>query len=89
MFKALYAFKKTHPSSLGFEDHEIFIELPGAGGDKNWYYVINTNGQAGYVPKNYVEKKDNVTVEEFKQTAEGMYVQDCSMSWNLIDPITL
>ena len=34
-----------------------------------------------------VEKKDNVTVEEFKQTAEGMYVLDCSISWNLIDPL--
>ena len=59
MFKALYAFKKTHPSSLGFEDSEVFIELPGAGNDKNWHYVVNTNGQAGYIPKNYVVKKVN------------------------------
>jgi hypothetical protein len=36
MYKALYAFKKTHPTSLSFAENDAFIELPGASGDKNW-----------------------------------------------------
>lgn len=71
MYKALYAFKKTHPTSLGFEENEQFIELPGASGDKNWYYVVNGGGVAGYIPKNYVSKRDPLTIEEFKKFAEA------------------
>lgn len=36
MYKALYSFKKTHPTSLSFTENDIFLELPGASGDKNW-----------------------------------------------------
>ena len=36
MYKALYSFKKTHPTSLSFTENDLFIELPGASGDKNW-----------------------------------------------------
>ena len=78
MFKALFAFKKTHPSSIGFDENEEFIGLPGASTDKNWHYVIDTNGTAGYVPKNYVEKKE-VTLEYFKSMAEKIKV-----SWFLL-----
>ena len=69
MFKALYTFKKTHSTSISFEENDLFLELPGASGDKNWNYVINTHGQTGYVPKNYVEKKET-TKEDFKKVAE-------------------
>jgi len=69
LYRALYSFKKTHPSSLGFEESEEFIELPGASEDKNWYYAISSKGKAGYIPRNYVEKKET-TIEEFKKIAE-------------------
>ena len=72
MFRSLYHFKKTHPTSIGFEENENFIELPGATGDKNWYYVVNSNGQAGYIPKNYVEKNTKLNADEFKTVAEGI-----------------
>ena len=79
MFKALFAFKKTHPTSLGFEENEVFIELPGASNDKNWYYVINTDGTAGYVPKNYVEKKKDVALEVFKAKVEEIKVRNTTV----------
>ena len=69
LYRALYSFKKTHPSSLGFEENEEFIELPGASEDKNWYYSISSQGKAGYIPRNYVEKKET-TLEDFKKFAE-------------------
>ena len=74
MFKALFPFKKTHPTSLGFNENEDFIELPGASNDKNWYYVINVNGLSGYIPKNYVERKKDVTLEDFKTMADKVKV---------------
>jgi len=70
-YRALYSFKKTHPSSVGFEESEDFIELPGASEDKNWYYAISSQGKAGYIPRNYVEKKET-TLEEFKKLAEDI-----------------
>ena len=79
LYKALYSFKKTHPSSLGFEESEEFIELPGASEDKNWYYAISSKGKAGYIPRNYVEKKET-TIEEFKKFAEVIkdHVKTCT-----------
>lgn len=58
MYRALYAFKKTHPTSLSFNENDLFVELPGASADKNWHYVVNASGQSGYVPRNYVAKDD-------------------------------
>ncbi len=72
MYKALFSFKKTHPSSLTFSENDQFIELPGAAGDKNWYYVINWNGTSGYVPKNYVEKVEGIALEEFKKHVDSI-----------------
>lgn len=72
MYRALYAFKKTHQTSLGFEENEEFMELPGASEDKNWYYAINKEGLAGYIPRNYVEKKTDITADEVKKKAEAV-----------------
>lgn len=72
MFRALYAFKKTHQTSLGFDENEEFMELPGASEDKNWYYVINKEGQAGYIPRNYVEKRNGISAEDYKKKAEAV-----------------
>ena len=54
MYKALYNFKATHTTALSFGEGEVFVELPGAKNDKNWYFVASSLGQVGYVPRNYV-----------------------------------
>ncbi|TRY70898.1 hypothetical protein TCAL_02794 [Tigriopus californicus] len=54
MLRALYPFKKTHPTSLSFTQGDLFVELPGAANDKNWFYVMDGNAGAGYIPRNYV-----------------------------------
>ena len=28
--------------------------IPGASNDKSWYYVVDSTGQSGYIPRNYV-----------------------------------
>jgi hypothetical protein len=56
MYRALYPFKKTHPTSLSFGQGDLFVELTGASADKNWHYVLASNGEAGYIPK--VELQD-------------------------------
>jgi hypothetical protein len=71
MYKALYTFKKTHPTSLGFDENEEFLELPGAAGDKNWYYVVNFGGIAGYIPRNYVQRKE-VDLDQFKKHVQAV-----------------
>ena len=57
---------------LGFEENDEFIGLPGAAADKNWYYVVTKSGNAGYIPKNYVEQRKDLTLEEFKREAEAI-----------------
>ena len=36
--------------------HKVFVifSIPGASNDKSWHYVIDSTGQSGYIPKNYV-----------------------------------
>ena len=56
LFKSLYTFKAAYKSTLSFSEEEVFVDLSvtGAEEDRNWYYVVNSAGQAGYVPRNYV-----------------------------------
>ncbi len=57
MLRALYSFKKTHPTSLSFSAGDLFVELPTgrSAEDKNWHYVLALEVcEAGYVPRNYV-----------------------------------
>jgi len=74
MFRALYSFNKTHPTSLTFSAGDTFIGLPGASADKNWYYVLDVErGLKGFVPRNYVQPLDNLpTLEEFNRILDGV-----------------
>ena len=73
MFKSLYAFNKTHPTSLSFGANDVFVGLPGAGADKNWYYVLDSKGLKGFVPRNYVQKVEQLpTLEEFNKLLDNI-----------------
>ena len=75
MFKALYAFNKTHPTSLSFNAQDVFIGLPGAGADKNWYYVLDTRGFKGFVPRNYVQKVETLpSSEDFNKLLDSIRI---------------
>ena len=60
MYRALYPFKKTHPTSLSFEKDDIFLSLPGARSDKNWHFVLDQKGFKGFVPRNYVKQEEKL-----------------------------
>ena len=74
MFKALYSFNKTHPTSLTFAAGDAFIGLPGASADKNWYYVLDIKrGLKGFVPRNYVQQWEKLpTLDEFNKILDGV-----------------
>ena len=58
MYRALYPFQKTHPTSLSFAQGDVFLSLPGARSDKNWHFVLDQKGIKGFVPRNYVDKEE-------------------------------
>ena len=60
MYRALYPFQKTHPTSLSFEKNDVFLSLPGANSDKNWHCVLDQKGFKGFVPRNYVKKEEKL-----------------------------
>ena len=71
MYRALYPFQKTHPTSLGFETGDIFIGLPGARADKNWHFVLNQKGNKGFVPRNYVNQEEKLpSKDEYEKLLE-------------------
>lgn len=55
MLKALYDFQMTVPQTIGFKRGEIFIFHPSVNRSRNWWLVIASSGQIGYIPSNYVE----------------------------------
>eukprot|EP00095_Tigriopus_kingsejongensis_P003296 snap_masked-scaffold355_size198070-processed-gene-0.1 protein:Tk03296 transcript:snap_masked-scaffold355_size198070-processed-gene-0.1-mRNA-1 annotation:"nck-interacting protein with sh3 domain isoform x1" len=71
MLRALYPFKKTHPTSLSFHQGDLFVELPGATNDKNWFYVMDANAAAGYIPRNYVFV-ERIAVDKFSSHIDGL-----------------
>ena len=79
-FRTHITYSQTHCTACfkrskyfsGFEENDEFIGLPGAAADKNWYYVVTKTGHAGYIPKNYVESKKDLTLDEFKKEAEAI-----------------
>lgn len=71
MLRALYSFKKTHPTSLTFTQSDLFVELPMTSADKNWYYVMDGQAVAGYVPKNYVFS-ERVTSEQLRSHIDSL-----------------
>ncbi|KAK6625063.1 hypothetical protein RUM43_005354 [Polyplax serrata] len=54
MAKALYQFKATIAKTLSFRESEYFIIYQPSTKQKNWWQVINSKAEVGYVPSNYV-----------------------------------
>ncbi|XP_043270759.1 NCK-interacting protein with SH3 domain isoform X2 [Venturia canescens] len=54
MLKALYNFKATFAKTLSFHENDHFILHQTNTKQRNWWQVINSNGQLGYIPSNYV-----------------------------------
>lgn len=54
MLKALYDFKATFAKTLSFQESDMFILHQVNTKQRNWWQVVNSNGQVGYVPSNYV-----------------------------------
>jgi hypothetical protein len=54
MLKALYDFKATFSKTLSFQENEHFVLYQSHTKEKNWWQVVNSNGQVGYIPSNYV-----------------------------------
>ncbi|XP_012282420.1 NCK-interacting protein with SH3 domain [Orussus abietinus] len=54
MLKALYDFKATFAKTLSFREHDYFILYQTNTKQRNWWQVVNSNGQVGYIPSNYV-----------------------------------
>lgn len=54
MLKALYDFKATFAKTLSFQESDMFILYQANTKQRNWWQVVNSNGQVGYVPSNYV-----------------------------------
>ena len=71
MYKALFPFQKTHPTSLSFVAGDIFLSLPGARADKNWHFVVDQKGCKGFVPRNYVNQQDELpSKDEYEKLLE-------------------
>jgi hypothetical protein len=54
ILKALYDFKATFAKTLSFRENDIFILHQVNTKQRNWWQVVNSKGQVGYVPSNYV-----------------------------------
>ena len=70
MYKSLYSFKATYASALSFKEGEVFVELSGGKSDKNWYFVANSEGQPGYVPRNYMSEISLSSAETYAHVNE-------------------
>lgn len=54
MLKALYDFKATFAKTLSFREGDHFVLYQTNTKQKNWWQVVNCEGQIGYIPSNYV-----------------------------------
>ncbi|CAK1545316.1 unnamed protein product [Leptosia nina] len=54
MLKSLYDFEATLAKTLSFAEGEYFYLQQTNAKQRNWWHVINRNGQIGFVPSNYV-----------------------------------
>lgn len=55
MLRALYDFQATYAKSLNFHQNDYFILYQTNLKHKNWWQVINKNGEVGFIPSNYIE----------------------------------
>ena len=61
LYKSLYSFKASYSSALSFQEGDLFVELSGGGKqDRNWYFVASSDGEAGYVPRNYMTEESSL-----------------------------
>ncbi|XP_076242766.1 NCK-interacting protein with SH3 domain [Calliopsis andreniformis] len=54
MLKALYDFKATFAKTLSFQEGDHFVLYQANTKQRNWWQVVNRDGQIGYIPSNYV-----------------------------------
>ncbi|XP_017793381.1 PREDICTED: NCK-interacting protein with SH3 domain [Habropoda laboriosa] len=54
VLKALYDFKATFSKTLSFQEGDYFILYQTNTKQRNWWQVVNRDGQIGYIPSNYV-----------------------------------
>lgn len=54
VLKALYDFKATFAKTLSFQEGDYFILYQTNTKQRNWWQVVNRDGQIGYIPSNYV-----------------------------------
>lgn len=55
MLHSLYDFKATYAKTLSFRCNDYFILHQSNTRHKNWWEVINEEGEMGFIPSNYVE----------------------------------
>lgn len=53
MLKALYDFNATFHKALSFRENDLFVLLQSNTKQRNWWQVINKEGQVGFIPSNY------------------------------------
>lgn len=54
MLKAQYNFEATLAKTLSFNEGDYFILHQSINKQRNWWQVVNIQGQLGFVPSNYV-----------------------------------
>ncbi|KAK2587861.1 hypothetical protein KPH14_003958 [Odynerus spinipes] len=54
MLKALYDFEATFAKTLSFREGDHFILHQSNTKQRNWWQVVNSKAQVGYIPSNYV-----------------------------------
>ena len=64
MLRGLYDFKATFPKALSFRENDYFVLLQSNTKQRNWWQVINKEGQVGFIPSNYatIEKVNNTNI---------------------------
>lgn len=53
MLRALYDFNATFHKALSFRENDLFVLLQSNTKQRNWWQVINKEGQVGFIPSNY------------------------------------
>lgn len=54
MLKALYDFNATFAKTMSFSENDHFVLYQSHTKQRNWWQVVNSKGQVGYIPSNYV-----------------------------------
>ncbi|KPM11610.1 SH3 domain containing protein 7 [Sarcoptes scabiei] len=52
------------PKILTFQIDEYFVMIKDSDQSSDWYYVVNQQGQIGYVPNSYVVYRENLDLKQ-------------------------